>query len=59
MRIACMEFHRGIFEPKFFHDFTVSLGKIFLIRFGSQRADFDIPNHKKHQKVDKIYFQKR
>ena len=59
MRIACMELHRGIFEPKFFQDFNVCLGKIRQIRFCSQRADFDIPNHKKHQKVDKIYFQKR
>ena len=58
MRIACMELHRGIFEPKFFQDFNVCLGKIRQIRFCSQRADFDIPNHKKHQKVDKIYFQK-
>ena len=30
MRIACMELHRGIFEPKFFQGFNVTLGKNFV-----------------------------
>ena len=62
MRIACMELHRGIFEPEFSQDFKVSIGQDFA------KSDFEARElvliylsnlQKTHQKMDKIYFQKR